>query len=240
MLHTVLPVSRPHDRPLANRYPRPELLIDLEADNVLLRAALAKSEGAGERRDLTTKELRHRIGNLLAVVQAIARHTFRDADLASLDDFSARLHALGAAQQLLIDTETGAAMMAEVVRDALAPHCADGDRATISGPDIPLDGRRAHALTLALHELATNAAKYGALSIDGGGIEVTWTSAGGQLDFLWREHGGPPVKAPTRRSFGSLLITRNLGVAFAGRSDLAFQETGVECILRAPTLPVSS
>ena len=203
---------------------------------MLLRAALAKSEGAGERRDLATRELTHRIGNLLAVVQAIARHTFRDADPASLEDFSARLHAFGAAQKLLIDTETQAAMMATVVGNALAAHCGDDDRATILGPDIPLDGRRAHALTLALHELATNAAKYGALSVDGGWVEVVWTRAAGQLDFLWREHGGPPVKAPTRSSFGSLLITRNLGVAFSGESVLAFNEAGVECRLAAPLL----
>jgi len=239
MLSKLQPAPLPHERWSGKRYLPPELAIDLEADNVLLRAALAKSEGAGVRRDLITQELKHRIGNLLAVVQAIARHTFKDADAASIDDFSARLHALGAAQKLLIDSETRAAMMAEVVANALAPHCADGDRATISGPDVPLDGRRAHALTLALHELATNAAKYGALSLDGGWVEVLWTSIGGRLDFLWREHGGPPVTAPARRSFGSQLITRNLGVAFSGESILAFEKAGVECHLRASLLPSS-
>ena len=237
MLHTVQPVPRPPERPLANRYPRPELVIDLEAENVLLRAALAKSEGASERRDLIAQELSHRISNLLAVVQAIGLYTFKDADPASLDDFSARLHALGAAQKLLIATETRSAMMTEVVSNALAPHCSNGDRARISGPEIPLDGRRAHALTLALHELATNAAKYGALSDDSGWIEVLWTEADGQLNFLWREYGGPPVKVPTRSSFGTLLITRNLGVAFSGESSLAFEEGGVECRLKGPILP---
>jgi two-component sensor histidine kinase len=237
MLHDLRPVQRPHERPPANRYPGPELVVDLEADNVLLRAALAKSEGAGERRDLTTRELSHRIGNLLAVVQAIARNTFRHADPASLEDFTARLHALAAAQKLLIDTETRAALIGEVISDALAPHCADGNRATISGPDIPLDGRRAHALTLALHELATNAAKYGALSVDEGGVEVVWTKTDDRLELLWREHGGPPVVPPRRSSFGSLLITRNLGVAFSGESTLAFEEGGVECRLKAPLLP---
>jgi two-component sensor histidine kinase len=212
----------------------PEPAIDLEAENVRLRAALARSEGAGVRRDLITQELKHRIGNLLAVVQAVARQTFANADAPSLEDFSARLLALGAAQKLLIESETRAATIAGVVATALAPHCVDGERATFSGPVLALDGRRAHGLTLALHELATNAAKYGALSIEGGWIEVVWTARDGQLDFLWREHNGPPTSPPTRQGFGSRLIIRNLGIAFGGSVDLSFKPSGVECRLIAP------
>jgi two-component sensor histidine kinase len=213
-----------------------EIVIALEAENALLRAALARSESAGVRRELITQELKHRIANVLAVVQAMARQTFKESDAESVNDFSARLLALGAAQKVLIDSETRAAMIAKVVKDALAPHCIDGERATISGPEYALDGRRAHALTLALHELATNAAKYGALSADNGWIEVSWTGADGALDFLWREHGGPPAVAPTRRGFGSQLIARNLGVAFSGTVELDFRPAGVECRLRAPAL----
>lgn len=226
--------SLPHDRRSGKRFTPPELLIDLEADNALLRTALARSEGDGVRRALVTEELRHRMGNMLAVVQAVARHTFRNAEPSTLEDFSARLHALAAAQKLLINAETGTAVMADVVRGALVTYCSDDNRVAISGPDLAIDGRRAHALTLALHELATNAAKYGALSVDGGWVEVSWASAGGRLDFLWREHDGPPVTAPTRKGFGSVLITRNLGVAFAGEVDLDFRRTGVECRLQAP------
>jgi len=225
--------TRPDARRSEGRHLPPELAIDLEADNVLLRAALAKSEGAGERRELITQELKHRIGNLLAVVQAVARQTFSTADRASVEAFNARLLALAEAQKLLIDSETRPAPLAEVVASALAPHCSDGDHAKISGPELALNGRRAHGLTLALHELATNAAKYGALSTDGGWIEVVWTTADGKLDFLWREHGGPPVTAPTRRGFGSLLITRNLGVAFSGTVDLQFDPAGLTCRLTA-------
>jgi two-component sensor histidine kinase len=214
----------------------PELVIDFEAENALLRSALALSEGAGVRREIVTQELKHRIGNLLAVVNAIARQSFSHADAASLQNFSARLLALGAAQALLIDSGTRAATMADVVRNALAPHVADRDHWVISGPEVRLDGRRGHALTLALHELATNAAKYGALSVDGGWVEIAWTDEDGQLDFVWREHDGPPVTAPTRRGFGSTLISRNLGVAFGGEVDLGFKEEGVECRLRAPAL----
>lgn len=216
------------------RHLPPEIAIDLEADNVILRAALASSASADVRRDLITQELKHRIGNLLAVVQAIARHTFKSADAASVEDFNARLLALAAAQKLLIDSETRAASLTEVVTSTLAPHCSDGDRAKISGPEVALDGRRAHALTLALHELATNAAKYGALSTDTGWIDISWTVTDGELCFMWREHDGPPVIPPERRGFGSALISRNLGLAFRGKVDLDFNEDGLTCRLVAP------
>lgn len=233
MMQKLQPDMQPPEGRRANLEPRPELPMDLEEENALLRAALARSEGAGVRRDLITQELKHRIGNLLSVVQAVARQTFKDADAAKVDDFSARLLALGAAQKLLIESETRSAKIAEVVAMALAPHCIDGERATISGPETALDGRRAHALTLALHELGTNAAKYGALSVNGGWIEIVWTITEGELDFLWREHGAPVAVAPTRRGFGTLLITRNLGIAFAGTVDLSFNPSGVECRLQA-------
>lgn len=210
-----------------------ELALELVADNALLRAALAKSEGAGVRRELISQELQHRMGNLLAVVQAIARQTFASADAAAVEAFAARMRALAAAQKLLIDSETRAASIHRVVVDAVVPHCADGDRIRITGPEVALDGRRAHALTLALHELATNAAKYGALSMEHGWIEIAWTDAGGQFEFLWREHDGPPVIPPTRHGFGSTLVNRNLGIAFAGKVKLAFEPAGVTCHLRA-------
>lgn len=210
-----------------------EVVIDLEADNVQLRAALARSATADVRRDLVTQELKHRIGNLLAVVQAVARHTFKKADAASLEIFIARLHALAAAQTVLIETESSATTVEKVVVSALAPHCRTGDRATISGPVVALDGRRAHALTLALHELATNASKYGALSLERGWIEVSWTTEDDLLNFLWREHEGPVVSAPTRTGFGSRLITRNLGLAFHTTVTLDFAKTGLECTFQS-------
>lgn len=231
--------ARPQPAPKQITLPAAEILIDLEADNVLLRAALARSEGAGVRRDLIARELTHRIGNLLAVVQAIARQTFSSADPVSRDDFGARIHALAAAQKLLIDSEARAANLAAVVRDALEPHCVDGQRCTITGPELALGGRRAHAITLALHELATNAAKYGALSVEHGWVDVSWTVQDERLDFLWREREGPAVMAPERRGFGSLLITRNLGLAFGGVVDLAFETAGVECRLSAPAHPAA-
>jgi two-component sensor histidine kinase len=214
------------------REAEPDPLVELAADNVRLRAALAKAESAGVHRELITQELKHRIGNLLTVVQAIARKSFYAANAGDVDEFNARLTALAAAQNFLIDADTKPTKFYDVVKAALGPTCGD-DRCKISGPELTLDGPRAHALTLALHELATNAAKYGALSVDGGWIEVSWSQTGTELDFLWREFGGPPVTTPTRRGFGSRLITNNLGIAFSGEVEVTFNRAGVECRLRS-------
>lgn len=216
----------------------PEHLIDLAAENAGLRAALAVAEGASIRRELVSQELKHRIGNLIAVVQAIARKSFRDADAVRVTDFNSRLSALAAAQTLLIDAETEPTTLLDVTRLALAPHVSNAERLAIAGPDLALSGRHAHALTLALHELATNAAKYGALSVEDGAVEISWTSADDELNFLWREHGGPIVRTPSRIGFGSSLIKINLSSAFSGAVDLRFEESGAECQLRAP-LPLA-
>ncbi len=227
-------------RACGTRYRPPELIVDLEAENALLRQALALSEGDGVRRELVTQELNHRIGNLLSVVQAIARQTFKGAGQTSIDDFSTRMFALAAAQRHLIDSDTHDAKLADVVSDAIVAHCAEGDRCRMSGPALTLSGRRAHALTLALHELATNAAKYGALTVERGWVEVRWMVEDGHLTLLWREHNGPTVKAPKRSGFGSVLITRNLGAAFEGVVDLAFDPTGITCRLTAPAQPLAT
>ncbi|MFZ2029969.1 MAG: sensor histidine kinase [Vitreimonas sp.] len=225
-------------KPLELAHLEPEQLIDLVAENVGLRAALALAEGTSIRRELVSQELKHRIGNLIAVVQAIARKTFRDADAKRVEDFNARLSALAAAQAVLIDAETEPALLLDVAKLALAAHISNPERVAISGPDIALSGRQAHALTLALHELATNAAKYGALSVDDGAVEIAWTNANLELNFFWRERGGPVVTAPTRKGFGSSLITLNLSTAFSGAVELRFEPSGVECLLRAP-LPLA-
>jgi two-component sensor histidine kinase len=219
---------------LADQELEPELLIDLVAENAGLRAALASAEAMGVERELVSQELKHRIGNLIAVIQAIARKTFREADFARVEDFTARLRALAAAQTLLIDSETKAATLAKVVHHALAPHAARDNRFAVSGPEVVLSGRQAHALTVALHELATNAAKYGALAIEPGKVEITWGRTDGDLIFVWRECGGPAVTRPTRSGFGTSLVTTNLKVAFAGDVELIFEPLGVECRLRAP------
>ena len=207
--------------------------VDLVRENAELRAALALAQDACVQRELVTQELKHRIGNLLVLVAAIARKTFRDADADSVADFTARLCALTGAQKLLIDAETHPATLADVVAAALSPHQVGG-RCTASGPGTMLSGRRAHALALAIHELATNAAKYGALSVDEGRVELAWSVSGETLDLMWRESGGPPVVAPTRRGLGSALITQNLESSFSGTVQVDYRTQGLECRLRAP------
>ena len=230
----IVPSPQPAAPPI-----EPEYLIDLVAENAGLRAALALAEDASVRRELISDELKHRIGNLITVVQAIARKTFREADSASVKDFNARLSALAAAQTLLIDAETKPATLLHVARQALAAHASNDNQFSLSGPEIVLAGRQAHALTVALHELATNAAKYGALSTATGTIEIEWTDEDGQLTFVWRERGGPAVSKPVRTGFGTSLITVNLKAAFAGAVELSFDPLGVECHLQAP-LPLSA
>ena len=228
-----LPASKPPEPQL-----EPEHLIDLVAENAGLRAALAVAESASFQRELVAQELKHRIGNLIAVVQAIARKTLRDVDEACVADFNSRLSALAAAQTILIDAETEPAMLLDVAQLPLAPHISNSERLAMSGPDIALSGPRAHALTLALHELATNAAKYGALSVEGGAVQISWTNTEGELNLFWRESRGPAVSAPTRKGFGSSLIALNLSSAFSGVVDLRFEQSGVQCHLRAP-LPLA-
>lgn len=206
----------------------------LVAENAALRDALALAEGASVRRELVSQELKHRIGNLITVVQVLARKTFGAADAGRVEAFEARLCALAAAQTLLIDSETSPATLRHVVMRALAAHVTGASQITLIGPDVVLAGHRAHALTLALHELATNAAKYGALSTESGTVEICWADGDGQLSFVWRERGGPPVAKPSRTGFGTSLVTKNLSTAFAGSVDLTFDPQGVECRLHAP------
>lgn len=212
----------------------PEQMIDLVSENEGLRAALASAMAAGIERELVSQELKHRIGNLITVIQAMARKTFRDADAGRVAAFTARLGALSAAQAVLIDAETQAATLSQAVQHALAPHAPLDERFLVTGPEVVLGGRQAHALTLALHELATNAAKYGALSTEAGVVEIEWTLAGGELNFVWRERLGPPVSRPTRTGFGTKLITTNLKSAFGGVVELEFEPDGLRCHLRAP------
>jgi PAS domain S-box-containing protein len=165
-------------------------------------------------------ELRHRVKNILATVQAIARQTFRGTDRNSgvREIFEARLHALSNAHDLLMREDWEGAEMADVVAEALAPYLRE--RFEITGPELRLTSRMALALTLALHELATNAAKYGALSVPSGRVTVTWMVRPGdplRLTFRWQESGGPQVSPPAQKGFGSRLIERRSSARTCGR-----------------------
>ena len=147
-------------------------------------------------------ELNHRVKNTLAIVQSLAHQTF-DKDLrtsGAVASFEGRLQALAAAHNLLTRRNWESASMLEVVNEALAPFCTNG-RCSAEGPTLMLPPSTAVALALATHELATNAAKYGALSNDEGRVSVRWTVGDGGLTFVWSEEGGPPVAAVSRAGF---------------------------------------
>jgi PAS domain S-box-containing protein len=185
---------------------------------------------AEHQQKLLLDELNHRVKNTLATVQSIAAQTLRNTpDPAAFKAaFEARLMALSATHDLLTARNWRSAGLGDVLRAELGPY--GGHRATLDGPDVDLSPAEALALGLIFHELATNAAKYGALSTAGGGLEIRWSETDGdrrRLDLQWREHGGPAVCAPTRRGFGSRLIERSLGAL--GESTLEFAKDGLVC-----------
>jgi two-component sensor histidine kinase len=160
-----------------------------------------------ERRELLTRELQHRTKNLLAVIQAIASASLQESPGRAA--FFDRLHALAKAQDLIIEGAGRGALMTQVVKNALESF---GTRALIEGPEIFLNSNAAQGFALILHELATNAAKHGSLSVEGGTVSVSWSidasAAEPTIVFRWRERGGPPVMPPKRKGFGTVLLER--------------------------------
>lgn len=157
-------------------------------------------------------ELQHRIKNLYAVIEALARRSLNgDCPLKEAREaFIGRLEALARADQRLFDATWKETSLSDLVRSELEPF---GDRVRARGSDVPLNSRGAQSFALALHELATNASKYGALSGSGGTVSIDWhTRPGdGMLKFRWQERGGPPVSVPERTGFGTSLLRAALG-----------------------------
>jgi PAS domain S-box-containing protein len=193
---------------------------------------------AEERRTLLINELNHRVKNTLAAVQSIARQTLRsDRDPKEMTDvFTARLVSLSGAHDVLTRENWEGAGLREVVQTALAPF--DETRIEAAGPELRLGARAALALGMALHELATNATKYGALSGDSGLVKLRWRArsqdGGPTLELEWREVGGPPVSPPRRRGFGSRLLTQGVRSDLNGAAELIFAPDGLVCRISAP------
>jgi two-component sensor histidine kinase len=164
---------------------------------------------AEEVEETLLREIQHRGNNQLAIIQAIAQQTFSgDSPLAEAKKvFGARLRALSQANRQLIESNWSRVNLSEIVSLALAPF---GDRTMIDGVDVMIGTQHVQNFSLALHELATNAVKYGALSNESGRVEIFWRLAGDGKDkilkFKWKEGGGPLVKAPTRHGLGTLLL----------------------------------
>ncbi|HEX8486789.1 sensor histidine kinase [Sphingomonas sp.] len=213
----------------------PDRILSVSRDTTALMAAQ-------EQQRLLNGELGHRLKNILTLVQSIASQTFRRAD--SLEDagaaFSARLAALGKATDVLTATAWQSATLRDIARAGLTSIEGFTDRVTLDGPDIELGSQIALALTLALHELTTNAYKYGALSNDTGTVAVKWTcdpdhnEGNGRFTFLWQEAGGPPVSPPKRQGFGSRMIERSLQSYFRGETSLDYHPAGLVFRIDAP------
>jgi len=182
--------------------------------------------------NLLLDELNHRVKNTLATVQAMAMQTLKGVDAASRDTFLARLFALSGQHDLLTLDNWEGASFEGVVRRALRPYREeDRSRFTVEGPAVHLDPKRALALGMGFHELATNAAKYGAFSNAAGQVRVTWTidPDGRYLRLRWDETGGPEVAAPERRGFGLRLIENGLARELGGAVRVDFPPTGLVC-----------
>lgn len=193
---------------------------------------------AEERRTLLINELNHRVKNTLAAVQSIARQTLRSGGdpKASADLFTARLVSLSAAHDVLTRENWEGASLREIAQVALAPF--DDSRISLDGPELRLGARGALALSMALHELATNATKYGALSQEGGRVSLAWRArpddGAWRVDLTWQERGGPAVVPPRRRGFGTRLLTQGLKHDLHGDATLAFAPEGLICRITAP------
>ncbi|WP_199556298.1 sensor histidine kinase [Sandaracinobacteroides hominis] len=185
-------------------------------------------------RELLARELNHRVKNILTVVGAIAQQTLRPpATLAdAAHDLNARILALAQAQSIFTASNLEGAEMGSVVEKALAPYNRPHDRRFLirPGPELFISPSQSMHLALAIHELATNALKYGALTTDDGTVSVGWgpLAEGTQLQFEWLERGGPPVLPPSRRGFGSKLIERALAAEFRSKARLVFAPEGLE------------
>ena len=178
---------------------------------------ITERKQAQARNELLTHEIQHRTKNLFAVVQAVVARSFagkqtvKEAESAVVD----RLRSLAQTHVMLIDKEWQGADLAEVVRSEMSPYAG---RVQVEGPDLFLTAKAAQNFALALHELATNAAKYGALSNATGRVRISWSTSkpnGTALfAFRWQERGGPPVSPPVHKGFGSVVLEQVMGGYF--------------------------
>jgi two-component sensor histidine kinase len=202
-----------------------------------LHAEIRRGRALQEQQVTMLHELNHRVKNTLATVQALARQS-RGAD----GGLEARILALSKTHDLLTREDWSGASLREVLESELSPYRTGGDQIGLDGPDISLSPRHVLALGMTIHELTTNAAKYGALSAPGGRVRVSWslvTQEGGtpRLQLTWRESGGPPVQPPARAGFGTRLISGGVRRELDGHVDLAFEADGLRCHLDVPLAP---
>jgi two-component sensor histidine kinase len=205
------------------------LLLTGLAFAVRMATAIARGEML---HDLLIEELNHRVKNTLAILQSIAVQTFRSASRSEREKFEGRLGALAEAHNLLSTEKWQGSELQDVVKRVLQPYLLNNpERMKMFGPHVPLSPRVAVILSMIVHEIATNAAKYGALSNDSGTVTVDWEviteNATRKLRLIWTEAGGPHVTAPVQRGFGSRLIERSARDQLGGDATVDFLPRGV-------------
>jgi light-regulated signal transduction histidine kinase (bacteriophytochrome) len=208
-------------------------------DVVLRRITEAARERklAADRDQLMMAELDHRVKNTLANIEALVMQTSVSADSLSafVEALAARIQSMAKAHSLLSQSRWEGVSINILLMEELNPYIRGKASFEIVGPDLVLTSKSALALSLAIHELATNAAKYGAFSVPGGRVAIRWArSQAGGLELSWTETGGPPVSPPTRRGFGSTLIERALAMETDGEAVLRYLPGGVVCEVALP------
>lgn len=242
---------------IANRLFRPELPVwDFElADFIMaglfaiscgilinvghiVRQLLEAEHSARDREEMLNAELRHRVRNMLTVIQSLASSTLRHSGPDQfLSAFSKRINALAKATELVTSAERDSQSMGEIVRTTIEPFQSSGNF-RVKGPELKVPNAACVPLALALHELCTNAVKYGSLSNSEGKVTITWEGAHSddQVEITWKEAGGPIVKQPTRTGMGSGLLRPGRGLDSVR---LEFHPDGIECAICLKVMPGS-
>jgi two-component sensor histidine kinase len=198
---------------------------------------ITERKGREEKEHLLMREINHRAKNMLSVVNAIAHQTATTSPEDFIERFSERIQALSANQDLLVRSEWSGVEIADLVR-AQITHFADIDsRIVMHGAQLRLNPASAQAIGLALHELATNAVKYGSLSAERGRVDIGWGMTGGDtFTMSWTEREGPAVVAPKRRGFGSLVMETMAERSVGGKVDLDYAPSGLTWRLTCPAV----
>jgi PAS domain S-box-containing protein len=216
----------------------PDYFVTIAEDITERKTAEVEQQRYQSQLRLLVNELNHRVKNTLATVQSMAAQTMRRAydREEAYEAFEARLMGLSAAHDVLTRERWHGAILREVAERSLRPFCGEGlPRIHLEGPEVWLPPGGSLTMALVFHELATNAVKYGALSGEAGEVSITWTHnpADGALRLKWTEQGGPPVRKPSRKGFGSRLIERGLRGELRGKATVTYAPDGLECVMEA-------
>ncbi len=211
-------------------------------DGRVTRVLATSRDVTGERtaethRQLLVNELNHRVKNTLATVQSIAKQSLRNAGVepSVRDALEGRLMAIAATHNVLTDQNWSAASLRQIVDGSVTPYSANPGQLTITGEDLKVSPKPAVVMALAFHELAINALKYGALSAPDGHVDIRWSiEPGDQLYIEWAERGGPAVRPPERRGFGSRIVETALPNELGGAVAVDYRADGLRCSIRSP------